>query len=385
MMRKETKLYIISGEASGDLHGSNLLKELFVQNNSTPSNPEINVRYWGGDKMEEVTGKPPVKHIRDLAFMGFLEVLLNIRTILKNITLCKKDIEEFKPDALLLIDYPGFNLRIAEWAKEKGIKIYYYISPTVWAWKENRVYKIKKSVDQMFVILPFEKPFYDKFDYSVEYVGHPLLDAIKEYNSREFDKTAFLKENQLNEKPIIAILPGSRKQEIKLKLPVMLQAVSKLDQYQIIIAGAPSLDPSFYDQFIDASSTTILHGKTYDILSAAEAAVVTSGTATLETALLGIPEVVCYKTSGISYAIAKRLVKIKFISLVNLIMDKEVVKELIQQECNPLKIRLELMHILKGGEKREQMLEEYSEMKKILGDGGASAKVAQSMLKTIHA
>lgn len=383
-MNKQTKLYIIAGEASGDLHGSNLLKELFVQNNAAVNHSDIHVRYWGGDKMEEIVGKPPVKHIRDLAFMGFLEVLANIRTILKNITLCKKDIEEFKPDALLLIDYPGFNLRIAEWAKEKGIKIYYYISPTVWAWKENRVYKIKKVVDHMFVILPFEKPFYEKFDYDVEYVGHPLLDAIKEYHASEFDRNTFLQSNQLSDKPIIAILPGSRKQEIKLKLPVMLQAVSKFDQYQIIIAGAPGLDPSFYNPFITSSSVTILHGKTYDILSASEAAVVTSGTATLETALLGIPEVVCYKTSGISYEIAKRLVKIKFISLVNLIMDKEVVKELIQHECNSLKIRLELMHILKGGEKREAILEEYEEMKKILGDGGASAKVAHSMLKTIH-
>lgn len=383
-MSKPKKIYIIAGEASGDLHGSNLLKELISQNKEIPTNSEIDFRFWGGDKMAEIIGKSPVKHIRDLAFMGFLEVIANLGTILKNITLCKKDIEEFKPDALLLIDYPGFNLRIAEWAKQKGIKIYYYISPTVWAWKESRVYKIKKVVDHMFVILPFEKPFYDKFDYTVEYVGHPLLDAIKDYREVQMKPEDFISENNLSEKPIIAILPGSRKQEIRLKLPVMLEAVKNIDNYQIVIAGAPSLDSSFYTEFMGGLSVRILHGKTYDLLSISEAAIVTSGTATLETALLGIPEVVCYKTSGISYAIAKRLVKIKFISLVNLIMDKGVVKELIQNECTSETIYSELKLILKNGKNRETILNEYEKMKKILGGGGASQKVARSMLKTIQ-
>lgn len=383
-MSKPKKIYIIAGEASGDLHGSNLVKELISQNKEIKTNAEIDFRFWGGDKMAEIIGKQPVKHISDLAFMGFLEVIANLGTILKNITLCKKDIEEFKPDALLLIDYPGFNLRIAEWAKQKGIKIYYYISPTVWAWKESRVYKIKKVVDHMFVILPFEKPFYDKFDYQVEYVGHPLLDAINDYRKVQMKPEDFIEENNLSKKPIIALLPGSRKQEIRLKLPVMLEAVKNLSNYQIIVAGAPSLDPSFYTEFMDTSTVRILHGKTYDILSISEAAIVTSGTATLETALLGIPEVVCYKTSGISYAIAKRLVKIKFISLVNLIMDKEVVKELIQNECNSASIYKELKLILKHGENRENMLNEYEKMKKTLGGGGASQKVAHSMLKTIQ-
>ncbi len=383
-MIKSKKLYIIAGEASGDLHGSNLLKELITQNKEIPSNPELNIRFWGGDKMSEIIGKDPVKHFRDLAFMGFVEVLANIKTILGNIKFCKKDIEEFKPDALLLIDYPGFNLRIAEWAKKKGIKIYYYISPTVWAWKESRVYKIKKCVDHMFVILPFEKPFYEKFNYPVEYHGHPLLDAVNQFREIQLDSQIFKLNNNLTNKPIIAILPGSRKQEIRLKLPIMLEAVKNLTDYQIVIAGAPSINTPYYKEYIKSNSTHIVHGKTYDLLCASEAAIVTSGTATLETALLGIPEVVCYKTSTISYSIAKRLVKIKYISLVNLIMDKEVVRELIQKECTPSLIREELSYILINGNKRKIMLDEYSKMKEILGDGGASKKVAQSMLKTIH-
>lgn len=383
-MPPSKKIYIIAGEASGDLHGSNFLKELIKQNNESSFPIDFEFKFWGGDLMMGIIGKQPVKHIKDLAFMGFIEVLANIKTILQNITLCKKDIEDFKPDALFLIDYPGFNLRIAKWAKSNGIKVYYYISPTVWAWKESRVHTIKKVVDQMFVILPFEKPFYGKFNYSVEYVGHPLLDAIQQYNEIKLKKSQFISENNLVEKPIIALLPGSRKQEVRLKLPVMLEAVQHLTNYQIVIAGAPSLLPSFYSEFISSSGTKIVHGKTYDLLSASEAAVVTSGTATLETALLGIPEVVCYKTSSISYWIAKQLVKIKFISLVNLIMDEEVVKELIQNECNPITISSELSLILKGGEKRDFILKKYEEMKKIVGDGGASKKVAQLMLKTIH-
>lgn len=378
------KIYIIAGEASGDLHGSNLLKEFIQQNNECNSPLNLQFRYWGGDKMEEAIGQKPIKHFKELAFMGFVEVLANIRTILGNIAFCKKDIEAFQPDALLLIDYPGFNLRIAEWAKLKGIKIYYYISPTVWAWKESRVYKIKKVVDHMFVILPFEKPFYDKFNYHVDYVGHPLLDAIDQYRFIQKDRVQFIHENKLNQGPIIAILPGSRKQEIRKKLPVMLEAVKDLTNYQIIVAGAPSLDHSFYQEFIKSNSVKIVHGKTYDLLSASEAAIVTSGTATLETALLDIPEVVCYKTSKISYSIAKRLVKIKFISLVNLIMDKEVVRELIQDDCTSETIKTELSYILEGGKNRNRILNEYQEMKKILGEGGASKKVAQLMLKTIQ-
>ncbi|MEN9400748.1 MAG: hypothetical protein RL632_1851 [Bacteroidota bacterium] len=369
------KIYMIAGEASGDLHGSNVIRQLFEED------PNLNIRCWGGDLMKQEGGEV-VKHIRDLAFMGFQEVLMNLRTILRNMKECKADIEAFKPDALFLIDYPGFNLRIAEWAKEKGIPVYYYVSPQVWAWKQSRVYKIRKVVDHMFVILPFEKAFYEKFDYTVDFVGHPLLDAIHRY---EEEKTAvdFLERNQLTAKPIVAILPGSRRQEIAKKLPIMLAAVEHLSDYQIVVAGAPSMDESYYAEFLP-TNTKIVFGQTYDLLANSIAAVVTSGTATLETALFNVPEVVCYKSSPVSYHIAKRLVKIKYISLVNLIMDREVVKELIQGACTAEQIRAELNKILPGGASRSQMEKDFNDLRQLLGGGGASKKVAQSLLKTIR-
>lgn len=379
-MSQPKKVYFISGEASGDLHGSNLIKELLAQKSKSDN---LDIRFWGGDKMENAVGEKPVKHFKELAFMGFLEVVLNLRTILKNITFCKQDILEFNPDVLVLIDYPGFNLRIAEWAKKQGIKVLYYISPTVWAWKEKRVFKIKKVVDKMYVILPFEKPFYAKHDYDVEYVGHPLLDAIKQFEETSFDPDKFKAEVDLSEKPIIAVLPGSRKQEIRKKLPVMLEALQSFPNYQIIIAGAPSLDKEFYLQFIDEKKDKIIFGKTYELLKVSEAAVVTSGTATLETALLNIPQVVCYKTSGISYHIAKRLVNIKYISLVNLILDKESVKELIQGDCTVTNIETEFKNIIIGGDKRKLILNDYQSLKEVLGEGGASKKLASLMLKQI--
>lgn len=376
MQIEKTKFYVIAGEASGDLHGSNLIKALRTESNN------LEFRSWGGDKMQAEGGNV-VKHIRELAFMGFIEVIANLRTILRNIKVCKADIEAFKPDALILIDYPGFNLRIAEWAKENGIKVIYYISPQVWAWKQSRVHKIKRCVDHMYVILPFEKAFYATFDYEVEYLGHPLLDAIDNFRESQEPKAAFYKEFGLNEQPIIAILPGSRKQEVSVKLPIMLEAIKNYSDYQIIVAGAPSLDKEFYAQIV-SDEVKIIHGRTYDLLSHAEAAIVTSGTATLETALLGIPEVVCYKGSEISYRIAKRLIKIKYISLVNLIMNREVVKELIQHECTSTLIKAELDKIIQGGTSRNKMLEDFNELKITLGAGGASRKVAQSLLKTIH-
>lgn len=370
---KHLKIYMIAGEASGDLHGSNLMKELLAEQ------PGIDFRFWGGDLMQEVAGKP-VKHIKELAFMGFVEVLMNLRTILSNIKTCKEDILAFQPDALVLIDYPGFNLRIAEWAKTQGIKVFYYISPQVWAWKQNRVHKIAGSVDRLFAILPFEPDFYARFGYVAEYVGHPLLDAIGQYRQTVFSEQAFRQKWGLGDKPVIALLPGSRKQEVRVKLPIMLEAVKGMHDYEILIAGAPSLDKSFYEPMISGSQAKIIHGATYDVLGCAEAAAVTSGTATLETALLNVPEVVCYKASPVSYAIAKRLIKIRFISLVNLIMDREVVRELIQQECNPEQIRHELSLIVEGGERRAQLLEEYARLREILGGGGASRKVARAML-----
>jgi lipid-A-disaccharide synthase len=371
------KIYIIAGEASGDLHGSNLMKALL-----TEAHGEVTFRFWGGDKMSEIAGDP-VKHIRDLAFMGFIEVLANIRTIFKNIQFCKEDILAYKPDVLVLIDYPGFNLRIAEWAKEHGIRVTYYISPQVWAWKENRVKKIKRSVDHMFVILPFEKDFYRKHEMEVEYVGHPLMDAILNYRSDKNDLNEIRSSLRLTTERVIAVLPGSRKQEISVKLPIMLEAVRDLKDFTILIAGAPSIDASFYEPFLN-DQVQLIYGKTYDILSISEAAIVTSGTATLETALIGIPQVVCYKGSAISYHIAKRLVKIKFISLVNLILDKEAVVELIQTDCNPRRIKEEIDLILEGTPKRLQILSDYQKLTEVLGGGGASLKVARSLLKTIR-
>lgn len=371
------KIYIIAGEASGDLHGSNLMKALLVEN------AELDFRFWGGDRMAAQGGEC-VKHIRELAFMGFVEVLMNLRTILRNIDFCKKDIETFQPDALVLIDYPGFNLRIAEWAKEQGIPVHYYISPQVWAWKENRVKKIKAFVDHMYVILPFEQDFYAKHEMQVEFVGHPLIDAIEQFRTNESESIASFKNRYgIDEsKKIIALLPGSRTQEIKKKLPLMLKAAKALQaDYQIVIAGAPTRDQSFYKQFDPLA--VISENETYALLSNASFALVTSGTATLETALFRVPEVVCYKGSTISYWIARSLVKIKYISLVNLIMDREVVKELIQQDCTVEKIQQELKSLIEDDSYRSAMLADFDQLISLLGEGGASQKVARYLLKSI--
>lgn len=368
------KLYIIAGEASGDLHGANLMKALYKQK------ADLNIRFWGGDRMI-AEGGTCVKHIRELAFMGFWEVLINLKTILGNIKLCKADIQAFKPDAIVLIDYPGFNLRIAEWAHEQGIKVYYYISPQIWAWKQGRVHKIKKVVDKMYTILPFEKDFYAKFGYDVEFVGHPLLDEIERYRSTKAQEN-FIEEFELDDRPIIAVLPGSRDQEIKRKLPIMLEALDGITSHQIVIAGAPNYEFDFYDQYIGNKKIRVVCNRTYDLLNVADLAVVTSGTATLETALFGVPLVVCYKGSEISYQIAKRLVKVEYISLVNLIMNEEVVKELIQDECNDENIRAEVNRIMNDPDYRESITNKLSQLENKLG-GGASQKVAQSLLKTI--
>ncbi len=368
------KYYIIAGEASGDLHGSNLIKALFKED----SNADI--RFWGGDLMQKAGGNL-VKHYRDLAFMGFVEVLFHLKTILNNIKFCKKDISNFQPDVIIFIDYPGFNLRIAKWAKEQDIKTHYYISPQIWAWKENRIAEIKRDVDKMYVILPFEKDFYEKkHHFPVEFVGHPLIDAI--HNHPAIDAAIFRKENQLNEKPIIAILPGSRKQEITKMLSLMLSVVNNFPEYQFVIAGAPSQEFSFYEGFITNENINFISNKTYDLLSNATAALVTSGTATLETALFKIPEVVCYKGSWISYQIAKRIITLKYISLVNLIMDEEVVTELIQEDCNSERIGEELNKIL-DVKYRQELLRKYSILETKLGGIGASEKTAELIVKDL--
>ncbi|MFK7001755.1 lipid-A-disaccharide synthase [Flavobacterium oreochromis] len=366
------KYYIIAGEASGDLHGANLMKALYSED------PNAEIRFWGGDLMQAVGGVL-VKHYRDLAFMGFVEVVMNLNTIFKNLKLCKTDISDFKPDAIIFIDYPGFNMRIAKWAKGLGVPTHYYISPQIWAWKENRIHAIKRDVDHMYVILPFEKDFYEnKHHYKVHFVGHPLLDAIK--NKVPTNEASFRKEFNLSSKPIIALLPGSRKQEITKMLSEMLSVVKYFPHYQFVIAGAPSQDFAFYEQFIDQQSIQFISNRTYDLLSISHAALVTSGTATLETALFKIPEVVLYKGSAISYQIAKRIITLKYISLVNLIMDAPVVAELIQNECNTERIKQELEKILEGSG-RDEMLASYDRLETILGGSGASKKTAQLIVQ----
>ena len=361
------KYYVIAGEASGDLHGSNLLKEL------KKTDPDADFRCWGGDLME-AAGATLVKHYRELAFMGFAEVIKNLPTILNNLKFCKQDVLEFNPDVLILIDYPGFNLRIAKWAKNAGFKVVYYISPQVWAWKENRVKLIRQVVDKMLVILPFEKEYFqNKWNYKVEFVGHPLVQVINDFveKNSDTDKT----------EKIIALLPGSRKQEIAKKLPIMLEASKAFPNYQFVVAKAASLEEEFYTNLLaEYPNVSFVDNQTYSLLSKSTAALVTSGTATLETALFGVPQVVCYKGSAISYQIAKRLVKIKYISLVNLIMDREVVTELIQDELTVVNLTRELDKILNNGDRLSQIQRDYSDLKQLLQkDGNASEKAAKSI------
>lgn len=367
------KYYVIAGEASGDLHGANLLVEL------RQKDPHATVRAWGGDRME-AQGATLVKHYRKLAFMGFWEVAKNIRTILKNIRFCKEDITAFSPDALILIDYPGFNLRIAKWAKARGIKVHYYISPQVWAWKENRVKKMKEVIDYLYVILPFEKPFFEeKHQFAVDFVGHPLLDEVAHFDAAS--ETAFRKENNLpKDKPIVALLPGSRKQEVKKMISVMAATATQFPNHCFVVAATPHIDSSLFKGL----PVYVVINKTYTLLAHSKAALVTSGTATLETALFEVPQVVCYKTSILSYIIGKQVIRLPFISLVNLILDKEAVPERIQSACNPKQLATDLTNILEG-EKRNTQLSAYRTLKAKLGGSGASKNVAKLINQRTHA
>lgn len=370
------KYYIIAGEASGDLHASNLMRSL------KKIDPKAEFRFWGGDLMQQ-QGGTLVNHYRDLAFMGFAEVLLNLRTILRNISFCKKDISSWNPDVLIFVDYPGFNLRIAKWARKEGFKTHFYISPQIWAWKENRIKDIQRDIDEMYVILPFEEDFYTKkHKFEVHFVGHPLIDAIA--NRPPVDAKAFKAEHRLDERPVIALLPGSRKQEISKMLKIMLSITEDFKDYQFVIAGAPSQEESFYYPYIKKKNVHLVMNKTYDVLSLSTAALVTSGTATLETALFKVPEVVCYKGSFISYEIAKRVINLDYISLVNLIMDREVVKELIQRDFNRKNLKKELTKIL-SEEHRKKMFSDYHELEVKLGGTGASDKTARLIYETISA
>ena len=368
------KYYIIAGEASGDLHGSNLMKALYKKD------PNAIIRFWGGDLMKEVGGDLVV-HYKDRAFMGFIEVLFNLRKILGFIKKCKTDIADFKPDALIFIDNSGFNLRIAKWAKPLGFATHYYISPQVWASRAGRVKGIKASIDHMYTILPFVKDFYKKYDYEAHFVGHPLLDSLA--NRELVDPRLFREEYALSEKPIIALLPGSRKQEIKSMLEIMLSVAPSFPAYQFVIAGAPSQDEHFYHSFLTHhQDVSFISNKTYDLLGVAHAALVTSGTATLETALFKVPQVVCYKGNLISYEIAKRIIQLDYISLVNLIMDKEVVTELIQNELTTSRLTNELQKIL-DPEHRKKLFADYYELEKFLGGKGASSKTAQLIVDSL--
>jgi len=359
------RYYLIAGEASGDLHGSNLIKALHQRE------ADATIRCWGGDKME-AAGATLVKHYKELAFMGFVEVISHLPEILKNLKHCKQDILSFRPDVLVLIDYPGFNLRIAKWAHEAGIKVCYYISPQVWAWKENRVRKIKASVDKMLVILPFEKEFYGKHGFEVTYVGHPLAEVVE----KELQYPA----EKLSDRPVIALLPGSRQQEIRLKLPVMLRVVRLFPDYQFIVAKAPATDTAVYQDFLKHFPEVFLveHGA-YNLLKQAKAALVTSGTATLETALFGVPEVVCYKGNFLSYQLAKRLIKVKYIALVNLILNKPAVRELIQNDFNPKNLQEALQELLTDTERQEAIQSDYTRLWTLLAKEKSSEKAAQEI------
>jgi lipid-A-disaccharide synthase len=364
------KYYLIAGERSGDLHASNLIKAIRAED------PQAECRAWGGDMMQ-AAGATLVKHYRELAYMGFLEVALNLHKILGFITQCKQDILAWKPDVVILVDYAGFNMRIAKFAKKQGIKVFYYISPKVWAWNQSRAYKIKANVDHLFVIFPFETDFFKNYEYEVDYVGNPLLDAIAAFQP----DPDFRLKNNLEEKLIIALLPGSREQEVKNMLEIMLGVMPTFSQYEFVIAGVSNLPLSFYEKFTRLPHVSLVVDQTYDLLSHATAALVASGTATLETALFEVPQIVCYKTGRVSYMIAKALIQVGYISLVNLIAGKEVVKELIQENFTVYKLVYELKKILPYTSGRKEQMQAYKEIKAMMGGPGASQRAGSLMVK----
>lgn len=369
------KYYIIAGEASGDLHASLIIRELKKLDDGAV------FRAWGGDRMK-AQGAEVVKHYKDLAFMGFLEVALHLRTILRNLKACKSDITRFKPDVLICIDYPGFNMRIAKFAHKQGIKVIYYIAPQVWAWWQSRVHKIHRIVDKAFVVLPFEKEFHARFGYSVEFTGHPLIDTIDESDAS--NAPLFRKNNGIDDKPVIALVPGSRKQEISRLLPVMARVADDYPGYRFIVAGVSTFNSEFYQRFIGKKNIPIVYKQTYDLLRNSAAALVTSGTATLETALLGVPQVVCYRMSFTSALLAWIVVRVKYISLVNLILDKPAVKELIQYKCTRSAVSEELGRIIQDDTYRDKMLINYKELRLKTGNHGASGRAAQIIWQTVN-
>jgi lipid-A-disaccharide synthase len=371
------RYFIIAGEQSGDLHGSNLVKELFL------ADKDAEILCWGGDLMESA-GATLLVHYRKLAFMGFVAVLRNIGAISRNFSLCKKHITEFKPDVVIFIDYPGFNLRIARFAKAEGYKTFYYISPKLWAWNEGRVKKVKKYIDRMFIIFPFEVDFYRKHGITVEYLGNPLVDEIEKKISHFPSKEEMLKYLGIENKPLIALLAGSRRHEIELILPQMMKIMPYFPGYQFVLAGVKNISDEVYQRIIGNAPVNVIKEKTYEILSVAEGALVTSGTATLEAALFSTPQVVCYKGDFFSMLIAWMVVKVKYISLVNLIMGSEVVKELVQYDITEKSLLKELKAILHDGEKREKVLSDYKALRNKLGSAGASGRIAREMVMELR-
>ena len=372
------KYYIIAGEASGDLHGSNLMRGLLQ------SDPQAEFRFWGGDRMAEVGGRENLrKHYKEASFMGFWEVFKNLRTIFSQLSECKKDILDFQPDVVILIDYAGFNLKIAKFAKARAIPTYFHIAPKVWAWKEGRVKKIKKYVDRLFVIFPFEIPYFKKWGIDAIYCGNPLMDSIAERKQNLPPTAQFKAENGLDERPVIALLAGSRVHEIDYNFPFMIELSGHFPEYQFVVAGVSWLDKSVYEKYSAGSGVRFVQDKTYELLAHSEAAVVTSGTATLETALLNVPEFVCFWCSWFSYVVAKNFIKVKYISLVNLVMNREVVKELIQKDMNMENAVRELKAVLPGGDKHDRLMADYAELRQAIGDPGASERVGARMVELL--
>ncbi|ALO16879.1 Lipid-A-disaccharide synthase [Salinivirga cyanobacteriivorans] len=373
------KYYIIAGEASGDLHGANLIKGIRA------NDPEAQVRAWGGDKMQE-NGADLVKHYKETAVMGYASVIKSLGKIRKNLKLCKQDIADYNPDVVIFIDYPGFNLRIAKYAKKNGYRTFYYIAPKIWAWKTYRIKAIKKYVDRLYSILPFEVDFYKSYNYPIEYVGNPLLDAIDAQLNRGELLDDFLKRHDLPHKPIIGLLPGSRRQEIKGLLPMMLRLKSHFPEYQFLISAAPGISEDYYAQFMDDDkNNNLIHNDTYQMVKHADACIVASGTAALETALIGTPQVAVYKVGGgiLAHAVGRLVIKVKWATLVNLIMQKEIIKELLQKDFTFAKLKKELKAILPNGEKRANLLNQYQELYTKMGNTGASARAAESMVKRL--
>lgn len=373
------KYYLIAGEASGDLHGSNLIRNLKLQD----ANAQF--RFFGGDLMAEQAGVKPVLHYSQMAFMGFVKVMMNLRAISRNMNLCEADIIAYEPDVVVFIDFAGFNLRVAKFAKSIGLKTVFYISPKIWAWKQNRIKKIKKYIDKMLTILPFETEFYKGFNYEVEYVGNPLLDAIGQFESG-FNQTEaeFRKANGLGDKSIIGLLAGSRKQEVQRMLPVMIEASRQFPEYQFVISGAPGLSQEFYDSVVGTDiDIPIVFGQTYNLLKFSKSALVTSGTATLETALFKVPQVVCYSTiaPNFLYRIGRKLLKVKWISLVNLIVGREAVRELVQVDFDAQTVAEELHKILDNEQYRQRILDDYAYLKERMGDAGASERASQAVVR----